>query len=73
MCVCVCVCMCVCVCVCVNFVMCGFCNVCVCGGWVSSCMAVFAICVPVFITFCIFCTVFFVVSFMYVYCAAAPE
>ena len=54
--------------------MCGFCNVwvCVCVGFVmfrcfDSCVGVLVICVLVFTVFCIACTVFGVVSFMYIY------
>ena len=53
--------------------MCGFCNVqvCVCVGFVmcgcfDSFIGVFVICVPVFIVFCIVCTVFLCCLF-YVY------
>ena len=56
--------------------MCGFCNVWVCvyvwvlqsvGVCFDSCVGVLVICVLVFAVFCIFCTVFFIVSFMCIY------
>ena len=55
---CVGVCMCVCVCVCVGFVM---------YGCFDNCVSVLVRCLLVFTVFCIFCTVFFIVSSMYIY------
>jgi len=40
--------------------------VCMCGSF-DNCVGVLVKCVLVFTVFCIVCTVFFIVSFMYVY------
>jgi hypothetical protein len=59
--------------------MCGLCNVwvCVCVGFVmcgcfDNCVDVLVIRVLVFTVFCIVCTVFHIVSFMYIYSYLLP-
>jgi len=48
--------------------MCGIWNVSVCMCWFyDNCVGVLVICVFVFTMFCTVCTVFFIVSFMYMY------
>jgi len=57
-----------------SFVICGFCNVCVCVcvgfvmcGCFDNCLGVLVVCVLVFTVFLLFVLCFYVVSFMYIY------